>query len=288
MSISGQNLSIVIVTLKSEKVIDKCINSIGQNLPIIVVENSNNQEFKRDLESRYKNLKCILSGSNLGMGAANNIGIKATTTNYVFILNPDVTLEPNTLNELFLVSKKIPEFTILSPINVDLDFPNYKAKKISININIPFQVDYVDGFSMLLNKNKFNNDIYFDENFFLYLENNDLCIRVRRAGGSVYIAPTAKINHGGSKAVDSKYKDEVELSRNWHWVWSKFYFNRKNFGFYKAIIECLPTYISSILKFLFYTLINNSFKKKIYSNRASGFYNALIGKSSWYRPKIDN
>ena len=288
MSISGQNLSVVIVTFKSEKVIDKCINSIGLNVPIIIVENSNNQKFKHDLESRYQNLKCILSGSNLGMGAGNNVGIKNVNTDYVFILNPDVTLEPNTLDEIFLASKKLPEFTILSPINVDLNFPNYKTKKIPTNENIPFQVDYVDGFSMLINKNKFNNDIYFDENFFLYLENNDLCIRVKRAGGSVYIVPTAKINHGGSKAVDTKYKDEVELSRNWHWIWSKFYFNKKNFGFSKAIIECLPTYISSIMKFLFYTLINNSFKKKIYLNRASGFYNALMERSSWYRPKIDN
>ena len=222
------------------------------------------------------------------MGAGNNVGIKATTTDYVFILNPDATLEPNTLDELFMASKKIPEFTILSPINVDLNFPNYKVKEMSGEKNSPFQVDYVDGFSMLLNKNKFNNDIYFDENFFLYLENNDLCIRAKRTGGLIYIAPTAKLNHEGSKTVDSKYKDEVELSRNWHWIWSKFYFNKKNFGFFKAIIECLPTYISSILKFLFYTLINNSFKKKIYSNRASGFYNALIGKPSWYRPKIDN
>ena len=288
MSISRQNLSIVIVTLKSEKVIYKCINSINQDIPIIVVENSNNQKFKHDLESKYKNLKCILSGSNLGMGAGNNIGIKATTTDYVFILNPDATLEPNTLNELFLASKKITEFTILSPINVDLNFPNYKTKKIQKNENNPFQVDYIDGFSMLLNKNKFNDDIYFDENFFLYLENNDLCIRVKKLGGSVYIVPTAKINHEGSKTVDTKYKDEVELSRNWHWIWSKFYFNKKNFSFYKAIIECLPTYISSILKFLFYSLINSDFKKKIHLNRASGFYNALIGKSSWYRPKIDN
>jgi GT2 family glycosyltransferase len=288
MSISGQNLSVVIVTLKSEKVINKCINSIGQNVPVIVVENSNNQKFKHDLESRYKNLKCILSGSNLGMGAGNNVGIKTATTDYVFILNPDATLETNALDELFLASKKIPEFTILSPINVDLNFPNYKIKKIPKEGNTPFQVDSVDGFSMLLNKNKFNNDIYFDENFFLYLENNDLCIRVKRAGGSVYIVPTAKINHGGSKTVDSKYKDEVELSRNWHWIWSKFYFNKKNFGFTKAMIECFPTYISSIFKFLFYSLINSDFKKKIYLNRVSGFYNALIGKSSWYRPKIDN
>ena len=286
MSISRQNLTIVIVTLKSEKVIYNCINSINQDIPIIVVENSNNQKFKHDLESKYKNLKCILSGSNLGMGAGNNIGIKATTTDYVFILNPDATLEPNTLNELFLASKKITEFAILSPINVDLNFPNYKTKKIPEEENSPFQVDYVDGFSMLLNKNKFNDDIYFDENFFLYLENNDLCIRVNRAGGSIYIVPTSKINHGGSKTVDMKYRNEVELSRNWHWIWSKFYFNKKNFGFSKAITECLTTYISSILKFLFYSLINNGLKKKIYLNRASGFYNALVGKPSWYRPKI--
>jgi len=50
MSISRQNLSIVIVTLKSEKVIHQCLESIGQNISIIVVENSNNNKFKEDLE----------------------------------------------------------------------------------------------------------------------------------------------------------------------------------------------------------------------------------------------
>ena len=56
MSISRQNLSIVIVTLKSEKIIDQCIQSINQDLPIIVIENSNNQKFKDKLESKYQNL----------------------------------------------------------------------------------------------------------------------------------------------------------------------------------------------------------------------------------------
>ena len=50
MSISGQNLSIVIVTLRSEKVIDRCISSINKNLPIIVVENSDNLKFKNNNE----------------------------------------------------------------------------------------------------------------------------------------------------------------------------------------------------------------------------------------------
>ena len=162
-----------------------------------------------------------------------------------------------------------------------------KKDKIDIEKNhLPFQVDYVDGFSMLINKNNFKDNIYFDENFFLYLENSDLCLRVKKSGGSIFIVPTAKITHTGSKAVDPKYKDEVELSRNWHWIWSKFYFNKKNFGIFKALTECFPTFISSIFRILFYILINNNYKKKIYLNRISGFYNALMGRNSWYRPKI--
>jgi len=290
MSISGQNLSIVIVTLKSENVIHQCLNSIDQKIPIIVVENSNNQRFKEDLESRYKNLKCVLSKSNIGMGAGNNIGIKLAKTENVLILNPDVTLQPNTLEEIFRASKNIKDFSILAPISSDANYPNYgmfnKNQMIKIS-DSPFIVEYVDGFAMLINKKKFHDD-YFDENFFLYLENNDLCLRTNKRGGSIYIIPAAKINHGGAKTLDPKYKNEVEFSRNWHWVWSKFYFNKKNFGIIKAIKECLLIYLSAVLKFIFYSIIFNKFKKRIYFNRASGFHNSLLGKPSWYRPNLED
>ena len=297
MSISRQNLSIVIVTLKSENVIHQCIKSIDQDISIIVVENSNNRSFKDDLESKYKNLKCILSESNLGMGAANNIGIKIVKTDYVLILNPDVVLKANTLDELFLASNHISNFSILAPL--ETQFPNYgifnKKKlergvqnKIGQNENLPFKVEWIDGFAMLLNKKELKEEIYFDENFFMYLENSDLCKRVIYNGGSMFIVPKAEINHLAAKAVDNKFANEVEFSRNWHWIWSKFYYNKKHFGFFKALREGIPSYISSILKFLFYLLINNKIKKKIYFNRASGFYNALLGKSSWYRPNFNN
>ena len=157
MSISGQNLSIVIVTLKSEKVIHQCIKSINKNIPIIVIENSDNSEFKANLEANYKNVKCILSKENLGMGAGNNIGIKSAETDYVFIINPDVTLENNTLDELFLASKLLSDFSIISPISSNIDFPNYgmlKNEKIFNEKNKPFKVDYVDGYAMLFNKKK--------------------------------------------------------------------------------------------------------------------------------------
>jgi len=289
MSISRQNLSIVIVTLRSEKVIDCCISSINKNLPIIVVENSNNLKFKNYLENNYKNVQCILSKENLGTGAGYNIGIKFSKTDYVYVINPDITLEANALDEIFLASKKLEDFSILSPISSDVNFPNYemiKEKNKHEEKNLPFKVKYVDGFSMLLNKKKFKNNNYFDENFFMYWENNDICIRVINDGGSVFIVPKAKIKHLGAKAVDLKFFKEIELSRNWHWMWSTFYYHRKYKGFLISLLIVLPKLISAIIKILIYTLILNKKKKKIYYQRLSGLINAIMGKSSWYRPKI--
>ncbi len=290
MSISRQNLSIVIVTLKSEKVIHQCIKSLNQNISIIVVEHSDNKKLKEDLEKKYNNLKCILAKSNLGMGSGNNIGLKAANTDYVLLLNPDVLLEDNTIEELFLASQNLANFSMLAPL--EKNFNNYgflNKKKSNKNLeDAPFEVDFIDGFAMLINKKKFKEIDYFDENFFMYLENNDLCKRSRDKGDLIYIVPKSKINHLAAKAVDKKYEDEVEFSRNWHWIWSKFYFNKKHYGFFKAFYEGFPRYCSSLIKFLFYLLINNKNKKKIYFNRASGFYNAFLGKASWYRPNLDN
>jgi len=301
MSISRQNLSIVIVTIKSESVIDQCIESINQDLPIIIVENSNNSKFTNYLEKKYKNIRCVLSKENLGMGSGNNLGIKEAKTDYVFIINPDVILENKTIDELILASENISDFSILSPISSNIHYPNYdldeKQKKMKKE-NLPFCVNTVDGYAMLFNKKKidlmvssepsnFKNN-YFDESFFMYLENNDLCKRLIEKGESIFVAPKAKINHLGAKAVDKKYNKQIELSRNWHWIWSKFYFKKKHSGFLKAFLEGFPNFILSILKYIFYLLINNKVKKDIYFNRASGFFNAVIGKSSWYRPNLDD
>jgi N-acetylglucosaminyl-diphospho-decaprenol L-rhamnosyltransferase len=300
MSITGQNLSIVIVTLKSEDVIFKCLESIDSKIPIFIVENSNNLQFKKSVEKRYNNVSCVLTARNLGMGSGNNLGIRLVETDYVLILNPDVILEPNTLKELMLASEKINDFAILSPISIKSEYPNYKLyqnDKPETRNNFPFKVRSVDGYAMLFNKKKVNKILekesinkeknYFDENFFMYLENDDLCKRITENRGDIFVTPKAKINHLGAKAVNEKYRDEVEFSRNWHWMWSKFYFNKKHYGLSRALIEGLPQFLLSALRLLFFKIIKNKNKQKIYFNRASGFFNALIGKPSWYRPKLD-
>ena len=292
MSTSEHNLSIIIVTIKSDQVIHQCIRSINNNnVPIIVVENSSDSNFTQALERKYKNIKCILSNENLGMGSGNNIGIKAAQTDYVFVINPDVVLDNNALNELLIASKSLPDFSILSPISSNKNVLNYgyfNEKKNNAENQKPFNVDWVDGCTMLLNKKKLNKEAYFDENFFMYLESTDLCKRTTNKGGSIFVVPKAKMIHQGANTIDMKYKEEIEYSRNWHWIWSKFYFNKKHFGLFKAIKQGVLTCFFSILKSFLYLLINNKIKKKIYFNRAAGFYNALLGKPSWYRPNLDD
>ena len=294
MSISRQNLSIVIVTFKSEMVIHECIRSIEKDIKIIVVENSDNSHFKDELESTYINVTCVLTSKNLGMGSANNIGIKKVKTDFVLILNPDVILETSTINELIIASQKIINFAILAPISLDANYPNYKLfnnEKIKNKNNCSLRVKSVDGFAMLFNKKKLDivlSKDYFDKNFFMYLENDDLCKRIREINEDIFIIPTARIKHLGGKGVNEKYKEEIELSRNWHWIWSKFYFNKKHFGYLKAFLNGLPKFISSLIKYFFYLLVKNKIKKRIYLNRASGFFNAAKNNPSSYRPKNFN
>tara|TARA_B100001057_G_scaffold459944_1_gene510581 strand:+ start:982 stop:1866 length:885 start_codon:yes stop_codon:yes gene_type:complete len=294
MSISRQNLTAVIVSFKSDQVIDNCIKSIPNEIKIIVVDNSNDKKFKENIEKKYSNVECILSSTNLGMGSGNNFGLKYVKTDFAIIINPDIIFEENSVDELISELKKIKSFEISAPISSDTKYPNYKIDKKFLrdkNNLEPFKVKSVDGYAMVLNLKKLNNIenfYFFDENFFMYLENDDLCKRLKNYGGNIFVVPKSKINHLGGKAVNSKYSYEIELSRNWHWVWSKFYFNKKHYGFLVAFINGLPSFFSSTIKFFLYFLMRKNNEKKIYLQRVLGFLNAVAGKKSSYRPKIEN
>ena len=287
MQITKENLTIIIVTIKSEKIIDSCLKSIDPKIKKIIVENSSNQGFIESLKQKYENIECYVTGKNLGMGAGNNFGINKSNTRYVMILNPDVILKPNTLDNIFKVSKNL-DFAILSPLSDNKDYPNYKKKISNLEKNQQdlFEVSQIDGYSMILDKDQFNNN-FFDENIFMYLENDDLCLRVRKSGKKIYLHSKSLITHLGAKAVDEKYFDQLEYSRNWHWNWSKFYFRKKHFGFTKAFLFGILIFFKSILKSIFFSIIQNRFKSKLYYYRASGFLNALLNKRSWFRPRFD-
>ena len=120
----------------------------------------------------------------------------------------------------------------------------------------------------------------------MYLENVDLCLRAKKNNGKLFIVQKSKINHLGAKAVDEKFHEQIEYSRNWHWMWSKFYFNKKYKGILISLIIGLTSLLINSFKYFIYMLILNKIKKKAYLMRISGLWNSMIVKTSWYRPKV--
>jgi len=280
MDLNLKNITFIIVSFRSEQVIYNCLDSIPNVSNKIIIENSQDINLKKDLESKYDNIEVILN-KNLGMGVSNNIGIKRSQTQYVYVLNPDVTLRKNTLDNLIHSIKDIEDFAIISPLNSDLNYPNYKNEKEK-NENI-IEVSSIDGFSMIINKKKFNDDYFFDENIFLYLENDDLCLRTKEKRENIYIIKNSLIDHLGASSSNKDQNNELEYSRNWHWMWSKFYFNKKHYGYLNALKKVFLNLISAKIKFIFYLITLNSHKRKIYQMRISGILNSMLGKESWYR-----
>ena len=112
---------------------------------------------------------------------------------------------------------------------------------------------------MFLNMKEFNDIGFFDENIFIYLEEIDLCKRLKKNNKKIFLAQKVIIHHVGGSSHNAKINFEMELSRNWHWMWSTFYYNKKHFGYFTSIIKASRKLCSSFIKMIFYLIFD---KKK--------------------------
>ena len=282
---SFDKITVVINTFHSEDRIYECLDSIPKNIKVINIENSSNNSFKYEIEKKYPNLKCYLAGENLGYAKGNNLGLSKVKTKFALILNPDAYLEKNTIDNFLKSAEKLKDFAIIGPAQQN-EFDTTKDNDLFHGEQI--QVDYLKGFAMFLNLPEFKDLGFFDENIFIYLEETDLCKRIRKRNKKIFLDKNIRINHIGGKSHNKKIDFEMELSRNWHWMWSKFYFNKKHYGSIYSILSVSGNLFSALFKVILFTLIFNKEKRKIYFQRLSGLMNSILGKKSWYRPKIIN
>jgi len=272
----SKDLTIIIVTFKSEKKIANCLKSIPPQIKVIIIENSNDIDFKKNIENQFSNSECILMGENKGYAAANNIGLKLVKTRYALVLNPDTILDKNAIENFLISAKKKDEFWLIGPAND-------QKKKINFDENGLAEVENLKGFAIFFNISKFK-EKFFDEKYFLYFEEIDLCKSVKKENGKIFLDKSIKIIHQGASSVDDIDQEELEKNRNWHWMWSTFYYHKKHKGFILALILVFPKLLSATIKVLIFFLIFNKKKRNIYFCRLSGLFNSILGNKSWYRP----
>lgn len=225
------DLSIIIVTYNSEKFIGACIDSIAQHVrgltyEVLVVDNLSTDSTPAILQQQ-PNVRLIRNEKNYGFACANNKGIVQANGNFILILNPDILLTPETdLEALMAYFKTKPSTGIVSPRLIYEDgkvqenarkFPSlltffirgfrlekyaqsfsfYKNHNVFsyISCTHPVEVDWVIGAFMLTRKDVIEQVGLFDQQFFMYYEDADLCSRMKRNGYSIVYYPGVTAIH---------------------------------------------------------------------------------------------
>ena len=287
MSMNKSEVTVIMFSFYSQDLIEKTINFINKEIDIIVVENSNSSKCKELLEKKYSNVKVILSEKNLGNGAGINKGLNNTNTKYAFYIDIDTEIQKDTIRNILDAANETDDFAVLAPL-----VENYEYKKTDYYLDANSEnskqerMNFVPGCAMFFNIKKIKEIGFFDESFFLFFEENDIYMRCHKNNLKIYLIKSAKIIHTGEKSVDKKFDESIELIRNWHFMWSKFYFYKKHYNTFSAYKNTLGHLISGLIKILFFRFTNRKNYLK-YKFRIFGLINSYMGKKSWKRPSIN-
>jgi N-acetylglucosaminyl-diphospho-decaprenol L-rhamnosyltransferase len=275
-------ITIIIITYKSEKVINDFIKKIPSSLKTVIIENSQNYELKKDIEEKYKNISVYLKENN-GVSSALNYAVDKINTKYFLQISPDIEFNFKDL-DIFLDFAKIKEnkFAALGPRFLEVKEKNHKQ----INEKHKFgKIDSIHGSCMFIDREKFLEIGKFDENIFLYFEETEYCYRAKNKGYYSYQINVSKVRTKG-RSVDYENENDKNFSNIfiWHFIWSKFYFYKKKYGKILSIIIFLPLLMRILFKIMLYKIITNEEMLIKYKTRFDGLMHSIKGNKSSLRP----
>ncbi len=212
-----QNIFCIISNYNDYQHIDKCLSSLQKSvLPvqIIVVDDASTDGSQNKIKKEYPEVELIESDQNRGFSAANNTGIKRAIekdADYIFLLNMDARVEPETLGTLVNIAESNPEYGILSPMHLNgsntgfdrlftmyIDSKKCPALFSDIYLNQTkdiYRVNGVNAAAWLVRSDLFKKIGLFEELFFLYGQDDNFVDRVKYYGYKIGVSPNARIYH---------------------------------------------------------------------------------------------
>ena len=249
------NFSFIIINYRSLDYTRLCLNSLFNYLPqdqsweIILIDNNSQDGSAETLKQEFTGrLKLIQNDSNRGFAGANNQGAKEAKGKYLFFLNSDTEIKDNILPGLYAVLEEKPEIGILAPRVLDpqgdwqfgacgrqqtlknLFLQNTKANWLDQKKETFWTSDWVSGAALIIRRDLFEKIKAWDEKFFLYLEDTDLCLRARQQKYLVAICPETSLIHYGGKSPASNRQRRKNYYR------SQNYFFKKHYGLISSLI----------------------------------------------------
>lgn len=285
-------LSIVVVNYNTEKDLFICINSIRKQdcsyeYEIIVVDNSNSIDVS---DPFYDSMLIINPNYNLGFGCANNLAVENSNGEYILFLNPDCSLiNERTLQlmidymlsnvEIGVLTTRVTQNNVV--IEANYKYPKQKYLTQKIFNNLPGDICWVLGAVMMVKKSVFVKEVNgFDQDFFLYGEETDLCLRYRKAGYVIKTISDITVEHiGGASETNSDIYDyTMRKQRGLHLFLYKHY-SIKDFKkillneMISAMIKIIVGKIKMIFSSSNYLYERNKYYKAIYDSAKVAMFN---------------
>ena len=284
--IYNEKLTIILVAFHSNHIIENLINTLEKNIRIIVIENSLNNEIKTYLEKKFKNVQVIIPKENLGQGGGINLGLSFVKTEFSLYLDIDTVPDQDMIEILLKNAEKIKNFSILAPKVKNLNYTDELYIEHNKDKNC-HKMKFITGCALLFNMKILNKIGHFDENIFLYYEEHDLYYRCLKFGFAIYLIDDAKLIHHGSSSINKNYDYEINLTRNWHYCWSKFYYFKKNFGYFYGIKKTIPNFLRALRKYLFYKFVGDKKNSSLRMAEMQGLMASYFLRKSLRRPRIN-
>lgn len=242
-------ISVIIVTFNSADYIRRCLDSIyektsGCEYEIIVVDNNSSDRTADIIYREYPNVRLIRNNKNTGFAKANNKAIRRSRGEYIMLLNPDTILQNNAIflmreflenhEDAGCVGSKLTYFDGTHQLScrkfpnfynvffgrrsiLRFAFPNNPISKEYMQQDLDYtvlqKVDWVMGASMMIKRSVLNHVGLFDEDFFLFVEDTDLCYRCKLNGYGIYYYPEPHIAHYHGASVRTKF-NVAQLQHN--------------------------------------------------------------------------
>jgi len=293
-------LSIIVVSYNTEKLLEACLSSVENALKlsnlssiseIILVDNASVDNSVKMVVKKFPKVQVIKNLKNKGFGAANNKGILRAKGEYILLLNSDTVVNPDALTESLSIIKNDQDIGVLGcklynrdysiqqscgyfpslyrvffwmlfiddlPIIKKVVKPYHITDKTFYLRNDNTEVDWVTGAYFLARKNAILQAGLFDPKVFMYVEEIDLCYRMKQHGWKVVFTPKISISHKKGGSAKTKYSGIIEEFHGLNYFYDKYYPK------VSRILLCFTLYIGALLRVLVFGIIKNSEKKHLY------------------------
>lgn len=228
----------IVVTFNSAHCMATLAVGLAGMRHVIVVDNASQDATLADVARHLPQARVLTNASNIGFGAANNRALAQAVTPFVLLVNPDCAFEPQALVALLACADAHPSASMLGPqltgrrgeLDVSYRWASSAWVSRGPQADGALCVGFMSGACMLIRSDPLRAIGGFDEAFFLYYEDDDLCLRLQQRGGVLIIEPASRVHHQSRGSVGGQARAGAEYGRGYHHIQSKFLFACKHRG----------------------------------------------------------